>query len=74
MENKIEVGDLVKVDFNGSQYTLTNFAIVLSIPAATGDSWVFKTTIPDPGHLYYVSEGCTIELLEKAPHRHTEQS
>ena len=67
MQNdRIEVGDIVKVDINQAMITLIPRAEVLHKPVATGDSWVFKRIIrtgnPD---ILYVSEGCTIELLEK---------
>jgi hypothetical protein len=55
---KIEVGDVVRVDFNGAQITLAHRAEVRSIPCATGDSWVFQNL--DTGAIHYVSEGCTI--------------
>lgn len=60
--DKIEVGDIVVVNFNNAQYTLCSRAIVLYVPVATGDSWIFKDSI---GKLHYVSEGCTITLLQK---------
>ena len=59
----IEVGDLVSVNFNNSQYTLSSEAIVLRIPKGDGDSWGFECRIT--GDVYYVSEGCTIRLLNK---------
>ena len=55
--NEINVGDIVSVNFNSSQYTLCKEAEVIRVPVATGDSWVFKT---DTGTIHYVSEGCTI--------------
>lgn len=63
IEDRIEVGDIVVVNFNGSRYTLCSRAEVLNIPCATGDSWVFKET--ESGMIHYVSEGCTISLLQK---------
>jgi hypothetical protein len=63
MNNRIEVGDIVSVNFNGSKYTLTGKAEVLAIACATGDSWIFKDVSTDK--ILYVSEGCTIELLKK---------
>jgi len=62
MKEKIEKGDIVKVHFHGAQITLTHRATVLNVPCATGDSWIFKS---ESGQLYYVSEGCTIELIVK---------
>lgn len=61
-ENRIEVGDMVHVDFNCAKFTLCSRAEVLNIPQATGDSWIFKGKLDDK--LYYVSEGCTITKLD----------
>ena len=61
--DRIEKGDIVMVNFNNSQYTLCSNAEVLNIPQAAGDSWIFRDLMVD--RLYYVSEGCTIELLHK---------
>lgn len=55
---KINVGDTVRVDFNGAQTTLCHRAKVIYIPAATGDSWIFADE--DTGAIHYVSEGCTV--------------
>ncbi len=65
-EDAIEVGDTVSITFNNAQFTLCSFATVLSMPCATGDSWVFKSFTDSP-EIYYVSEGCTIKLLGKGP-------
>jgi hypothetical protein len=65
MKNKICVGDIVSVNFNSSKVTLCGKAQVQRIPQAVGDSWVFKDS--DTEEIYYVSEGCTITLLEKKP-------
>lgn len=62
--NRIEVGDMVIVNINGAGMTLIDRARVEHVPCATGDSWIFKDVLA--GGLYYVSEGCTIRLLEKA--------
>ena len=59
----IEIGDTVRVDFNTAQLTHAHRAKVLGIPCATGDSWIFENL--DTGTISYVSEGCTISLLEK---------
>ena len=61
--DEIEVGDIVVVNFHNVMSTLTKRAEVLRVPHATGDSWRFKDT--DKGVIHYVSEGCTITLLEK---------
>lgn len=55
---KINVGDTVRVDFNGAQTTLCHRAMVVYMPCATGDSWIFKDL--DTGAIHYVSEGCTV--------------
>lgn len=60
--HKINVGDLVCVNFNTAQYTLCSRAEVLYIPGGTGDSWHFRDTSNDTIH--YVSEGCTITKLK----------
>ena len=61
-ENTIEAGDLVMVNFKAAQASLGK-CTVLYTPAATGDSWRFKDTT---GKIHYVSEGCTMTLIEKA--------
>jgi len=62
--NKIEIGDIVTVNFNCARLTLAHRAEVLYIPCATGDSWIFKALTDNSIH--YVSEGCTLSLVEKA--------
>ena len=62
-EEYIEVGDIVHVDFNNAQYTLCKKAKVLHLPSATGDSWHFLRL--EDNALFYVSEGCTVKLIEK---------
>lgn len=63
----IEKGDVVRVDFNGAQFTLSHKVKVLYTPQATGDSWRFLDCDngSSNGKLHYVSEGCTVTLLEK---------
>ena len=58
MEDRINEGDKVSVNFNGAQLTLCFEAIVKYKPVATGDSWIFKDC--QTGDIHYVSEGCTI--------------
>ena len=60
--DRIEIGNIVRVDFNNAQFTLSSKAIVEYKPCATGDSWIFKDV--DTDNIYYVSEGCTLTLLE----------
>lgn len=62
-EHKIEEGDKVHVDINTAQITLLSEAVVLGIPRGPGDSWKFKDFNSDK--VIYVSEGCTVTLLEK---------
>ncbi len=59
---RIKEGDIVHVDFNCARHTLCHRAEVLHIPAATGESWIFCDL--DTEQTHYVSEGCTISLLE----------
>lgn len=54
----IAIGDIVSVNINNAQMTLSHKAKVIYAPCATGDSWIFKDL--DTGDLHYVSEGCTI--------------
>jgi hypothetical protein len=60
----VKEGDKVRVKFNGAQITLCHVAEVLHVPQATGDSWVFRDYHTQKQH--YVSEGCTITVLERA--------
>lgn len=61
--SKIEIGDTVRVNFNNAQITLFHRAYVKHKPLYPGDSWVFYDLDKDETH--YVSEPCTITLLEK---------
>ena len=63
MSHEILIGDIVHVDFNCAQHTLCQQAVVLNIPCATGDSWIFRDV--KNGTIHYVSEGCTITKLEE---------
>jgi len=63
-ENGIEVGDIIRVDFNGSQYTLTSKAEVIYCPGYQGDSWILKD-LNDNNRIIYLSEPCTISKLVK---------
>jgi len=63
MIDKIQVGDIVRVDFNCSQCTLYFKATVLHIPCAIGDSWIFKDIKTE--ELAYVSEGCTVIRIKE---------
>lgn len=57
-------GKVVAVHIYGGGVTLCHRAIVVYQPTATMDSWEFRDV--DTGTVYYISEGCTIELLEPA--------
>jgi len=57
-QNHIEKGDIVHVDFNGSQITLCHEATVIYVPCQQGDPWIFRDN--KAGFLHYVSEGCTV--------------
>ncbi len=67
MDTEIEVGDIVSVNFNTICMTLMIRGEVLCVPCATGDSWKFRSL--SDNSLHYVSEGCTVSLVEK----HTQQ-
>jgi len=56
--NEIKEGDIVSVNFHGSQFTLCTRGEVLYIPIATGDSWKIRDLAT--GNIHYISEGCTI--------------
>ena len=59
--NKLEIGDVVSVNFNNAQYTLAARAEVIYMPCSTGDGWIFKDL--DNGKTHYVSEGCTVTKI-----------
>lgn len=63
LKEKLEINDIVHVDINNAQMTLCHKARLLRIPAATGDSWIFRNM--QTGQLHYVSEGCTVSSLKK---------
>lgn len=71
---KLEVGDIVRVEFNNANHTLCKEAMILHIPSATGESWIFREierfrkrdSNDIIGYkLHYVSEGCTVTLIQK---------
>ena len=67
MSRAIEINDIVAINFNAAQYTLTHRAKVLHTPQDTGDSWYFEDLVAlRQGQIHAVSEGCTITLLEPA--------
>lgn len=63
-DKKIEINDCVSVSFNNIQLTLCRKAKVLNVPCSTGESWQFEDF--DDHKIYYVSEGCTVTLIQKA--------
>ena len=60
-DTKIKIGDFVKVDFNAARFTLGFNLEVISMPQASGDSWIFKDNLTNEVH--YISEGCTITKM-----------
>lgn len=61
----IRIGDIVSVNFNNSQYTLTTSGEVLAIKSDTSP-WIIKDRISS--EIYYISEPCTIskQFLKKS--------
>ena len=59
----IEPGDVVSVSFHNTKFTLCSRAVVQHVPTATGDSWIFRDL--ETNQLHYVSERCTVTLIEK---------
>lgn len=59
----IQQYDPVRVSFHGAQTTLCAYAMVLYMPCATGDSWVFQDLLS--GTIHHVSEGCTVTRLRE---------
>lgn len=57
-DGQIKVGDVVSVNFNNAQVTLSRAATVIASPCAIGDSWIFRDN--ETGFIHHVSEGCTI--------------
>lgn len=65
-ETEIEIGDIVAVNFNNSQYTLCSKAEVIwhpiNLPLGQ-DAWVVKNL--ETEQLHYIYEPCTISLIRK---------
>ena len=59
-EDKIREGDIVSINFNNAQITLTNAAEILYAPYQMGESWVVRDL--DTQQIHYISEGCTITV------------
>lgn len=62
MEGKINIGDIVQVNFNNAQYTLCKAGRVVHMPCDVGDSWIIRDK--EKGMTYYISEGCTISKTD----------
>ena len=58
--NRIEVGDIVCVDFNNAQFTLCKKGEVLHI---LPNGWIIKDE--ETGRIHDISEGCTVSLIKK---------
>ena len=63
MDKKIEIGDIVRVNFNNSMFTLCDRAMVMYIPNGQEDSWIVNDLDKDGFH--YISEPCTVTLIKK---------
>lgn len=63
-EDTIQIGDLVRVDFNASQCTLTSKAEVLSCPCSEGDHFILKD-LDNENKIIYLNERCTITRLNR---------
>ena len=60
---KIQIDDIVCVNFNNAQFTLCQEARVLHVPSQPGDSWIFLDL--ETLKLHYVSEPCTVTLIKR---------
>jgi len=54
----IKAGDTVSVNFNNSQHTLCEKAMVICVPEGIGDHWCFRDL--NNNCTYLVSEPCTV--------------
>lgn len=63
MKSKLELTDVVSVNFHGSKFTLCRKAILIKFPVGVGDSWVFKDV--DTNQIHYISEGCTVTSIKE---------
>ena len=61
-DKRIEKDDCVSVRIELNY--LCRKAKVLYVPYAVGESWVFEDF--DDHRIHYISEGCTITLIQKA--------
>jgi len=55
--SELKEGDRIVVNFHNAAFTLVGDGELISMPRATGDSWVVKDA---KGVIHYISEGCTI--------------
>lgn len=51
-------GDVVQVNINCAQITISRAATVVACPRFAGDTWIFRDE--ETGYVHYVSEGCTV--------------
>ncbi len=61
--DRIEIGDIVRVDIHGGHCTIAHAAEVKYMPCHPGDGWTFRNVHTQ--EIHYVSEGCTVTLKEK---------
>ena len=61
--NRIEVGDVVSVNFHNIQFTLCFRAKVEYVPCSMCDGWIFRDV--NTNEIHYVSEGCTITKIQE---------
>lgn len=68
--DKIEIGDCVSVMFNNAQRILCRKATVIAMSIydyqenLVDNTWIFKDF--DDHKIHYVSESCTVTLIQKA--------
>jgi hypothetical protein len=62
-EDSIQRGDLVRVDFHASKYTLTSKAEVIYCPCSDGDHFILKD-LDNDDKIIYLNERCTITRLK----------
>ena len=56
--DRIKHGDIVSVNCNAGQCTISHSADVLYMPCSPHESWIFRDRVD--GAIIYVSEGCTV--------------
>ena len=63
MKHKLELTDVVSVNFHRSKFTLCRKAILIKFPTTAGDNWIFKDV--DTNQIHYISEGCTVTSIKE---------